>query len=398
MGVLDTLREYPRLVDSALAVGLIAILVWISQVEQEADRPVSALAYLLIVLLGVLLLFRREHAPLVLFLTVGVLILYYGMGHPSVGVDHPNIGIALPLAPALYSAAEFRGSRWPVWAASSLIVLLVATKLASLPADDVVAQLIYKLGPDVALMTAVIALGDSVRARRVIRARAERILQATAEQERAQAKAVAAEERTRIAQELHDALGHQTTLIATHSDVAKEALRQNPETAEASLTIIGETSRRMMGDLRETVRTLRDRHEKPARLTLQDVQNTLFDDAVINVIADIMVPPDVPEPVNAAAYRIVQEALNNVVKHSGATEARVEIRPRWEGEERDLEIIVRDSGPRHSAVTPRDSGFGLVGMAERCHWLGGTLEAGPWGAGFRIRALLPLAQVRVEAT
>ncbi len=376
---MGTMRERSQLVDVFLAAGLVLVLSWISYVSEPYERPADKFSYMLILGLGALLLLRRRWAPAILFASLGILIIYHLMGYPG-------IGLALPLAPALYSTAEFHRSKWPGWAAVTLVFTFLVWKVVTSTTEKPPTDFVTDAGPDIALMAAVIALGDSVRARRSMKLRTQRLLEVTAEQERSQAQAASAEERTRIAQELHDALGHQVTLISTHSHVAREAIRQDPAAAESSLAIIGETSRRMMSELRQTVSTLRSRNLAPTPVSLENLESTLFKGSPIEVRPEISISSTLPEPVSRAAYRIIQEALNNIAKHSRARQARVTITE----EDEELAISVQDDGPRYSRVRGETEGFGLIGMAERCEALGGRLKAEPLNDGFRVSASLPL--------
>jgi signal transduction histidine kinase len=143
---------------------------------------------------------------------------------------------------------------------------------------------------------------------------------------------------------------------------------------------------------------LRDPGDQPAELSpvpgLADLDRLIADTAVAGVIAEVDVEGEVrplPPAADLSAYRIVQEALTNVVRHAGPTRARVLIgyRP---GE---LSIEVTDDGPRGQAPRPisrAGGGHGLIGMRERAALFGGKLEAGPQAAGFRVRATLPVEE------
>lgn len=376
------LLRKPKLLDAFLGVGVFLMLGWLIQAEQGGIRAPDSWAYLFALALGALVLWRRRLPLTVLLLSLGALALYHLLGYP-------NIGLGVPLAVALYSAAEQRRLRWPVTIALSLLFLLfTATVAASFVRDsddNIVSLFVYTLAPEVALMAAVIALGDGARSRREVAQRTARLLEATAEQERSLAQAIAATERTEIARELHDTLGHQTTVISMHTDVAAEALTDDPGAARAALEVIGSTSREMMHQLRETVHTLREHEVRQPRVSIMALEKTVFAESGLSIDAEIAVDHQFNAEVEAAAYRIVQESLTNVSKHSGAPGASVHIRERAT----DLEVTIRDPGPRHRVQETPEPGVGIIGMTERTAALGGSLEAGPWGEGFRVRALLP---------
>jgi signal transduction histidine kinase len=147
---------------------------------------------------------------------------------------------------------------------------------------------------------------------------------------------------------------------------------------------------------------LRDPGDRPAELSpvpgLADLDRLLADTAVAGVAAEVDIEGEIrplPPAADLSAYRIVQEALTNVVRHAGPTHARVRITYR-PGE---LDIVVTDDGPRGQAPRPiarAGGGHGLIGMRERAALFGGTLEAGPLAGGFRVRAQLPVDELDRE--
>jgi signal transduction histidine kinase len=148
--------------------------------------------------------------------------------------------------------------------------------------------------------------------------------------------------------------------------------------------------------MRLLVGMLRDPEDRPAELSpvpgLADLDRLIADTAVAGVAAEVDVEGEIRPLLPAAemsAYRIVQEALTNVVRHAGPTHARVRIGYRPAG----LSIEVTDDGPRGQAprpVTRAGGGHGLIGMRERAALFGGKVEAGPYAGGFRVRATLPV--------
>lgn len=241
----------------------------------------------------------------------------------------------------------------------------------------------------IALVLAAVAIGDTIRARRALRVaareRAER-----AQRERADAEQRrAADERMRIAQELHDTLAHSLVAINVRSSVALDL--QVSEDPAAALLDIKQVSATALRDLRATLGLLRERGEAaPTDPPLDlDAVPGLIDhargsglraelDAHVNGAA-------VPSAVGTAAYRIVQEALTNVVRHAEATSARVRLRASAD----TLDVEITDDGQAKSAGA--SPGLGLQGMAERSTALGGRLDAGPREAGgWRVHAVLPL--------
>jgi signal transduction histidine kinase len=253
-----------------------------------------------------------------------------------------------------------------------------------------------------ALLLTAWALGDAIRSRRTQQSTRLRI----AEQEAATARELAAravvEERLRIARELHDIVAHSMSLIAVQAGVGGHVIRSDVVAAERALEIIAETSRNALTQTRSMLGLLRAGDADPAVAPLQSIDD--LDDLVQGVRgAGIDVRLTVTGPVRTldtaielTAYRIVQESLTNVLKHSGATQAQVTVSYVHDG----VDVEVTDRG-RGGSPAPVDlgtvSGHGLVGLRERTRLLGGTLEYGaPDGVGFRVAAHLPSSMVVVS--
>jgi signal transduction histidine kinase len=195
-------------------------------------------------------------------------------------------------------------------------------------------------------------------------------------------------ERLRIAQELHDTLAHSLVAINVRSSVAVDL--GGSEDPAAALEDIKQASATALRDLRATLNLLREQGDTaPTRPSFElDGLPGLVDHARgagLQTELDLEVNGAVvPSAVGAAAYRIVQEALTNVVRHADATNARVRVRER----EETLDIEITDDG--HTGSSVAGPGLGLQGMAERSAALGGRLDAGPLQAGgWRVHAVLP---------
>ena len=238
--------------------------------------------------------------------------------------------------------------------------------------------------------------GENTRVRRVY---AQELLERAAERERERAdralRAVA-DERLRIARDLHDIVAHAMSVIAIRSGVARVVLDTQPDEVRETLGIIEKTSKRALAEMRLLVGVLRESEDGP-ELTpapgLSDLPDLIdqIGQAGVNVDLDIDSAgdtPALPAGVDLSAYRIIQEALTNVVRHAGPTTAHVTVRHRHD----QLEIQVVDDGApvgRPPSPTPEGRGHGLVGMRERVNLFGGTLSAAPTGSGFRVLASLP---------
>jgi signal transduction histidine kinase len=209
---------------------------------------------------------------------------------------------------------------------------------------------------------------------------------------RQHAVSAATDERLRIAREVHDVVGHSMSVIAVQAAFARLVLHRSPQEAEAALDAIGLTSRTALDDLRHTVRALRAEDE-PAGLvptpSLADVEPLLEQlrscGFVVSVARD-GATDGLPTGVSLAAYRVLQEALTNVIRHSRAT--RVEVEIAVDGSE--LRLRVSDDGDPPRPVVPGD---GLRGMRERVHAHGGELRAEPRPErGFEVAATIPVAR------
>jgi signal transduction histidine kinase len=236
----------------------------------------------------------------------------------------------------------------------------------------------------VAWSLVVLAIGEVIRIRRE-RISAARL--ARSESTRRHAN----EERLQIARELHDVVAHHISLINVQAGVALHIVDRRPEQAQTALEAIKDASREALVELRSLVGVLRDDadvaplHPSGSLAALDDmVERSSHAGLAVHKSVTGFVRP-LPSAVELAAVRIVQEAVTNVVRHSGAKTADVTLR--YEPDR--LEVIVEDDG-RGLAGT-LTSGTGLIGMRERAEALGGSLDVdGGRGGGVRVFALLPL--------
>jgi MYXO-CTERM domain-containing protein len=372
----------PALVDGLLAYA-VAMAVGVAVFTSSADRqPGSWPAYLFALGFGLILLLRRRHPVLVLILTSLGICVYYAL-------EYPPIGLALPIAAALFSAAE--AGRLRVGIIISVILVGLAVYFQIVGGRDVGQLVGYELPPVIALMGASLALGDGARSRRLLKeSQRERERQARLDQER-QATEQRTAERLRLARDLHDALGHNVALISLQSAVAAEALPARVPDAQKAIAEIRTISLATMSELRGTVRRLRSldsESDVPSglseipRLVEQARENGL--DVQLLETGDSR---EVPEAVGQAVYRIVQEALTNIIRHANAHRAVLTF-DRGSGA---LTVTIRDQGRGSAAIV---AGNGIRGMTERAAESGGRLTVispGP-DAGTVVTAVLPWTQ------
>jgi signal transduction histidine kinase len=362
----------PRTRD-VLLVLVVALLV-VPAVIQQATKTDEVLEATLLASAEVLaLLFRRSHPFLVLAAVVAVTV--------SIPVDGP---VSIPLMVAIYTIGSRHSGETTIAAAGAVVLVGFVYRLAGGPqfsSGDLVG---------LALACAVAAgLGLYIGNRRAnmdrLRERAELL---DRERELLAQRAVA-EERVRIAQELHDVVAHNVSLIVVQAQ-ALGATAGDERVTEAT-DGIADLGREAMAEMHRTLKLLRaGGGGDPARAPqpgLGELDGLLERTRGAGVGIDLTVegePRPLPQSVDLSAYRIVQEALTNVVKHAGRAHTTVTLGYRPDA----LELTIVDSG--ETPPQPSAGGHGLVGMRERAALFGGTLSAGPRaGHGFEVRASLP---------
>jgi signal transduction histidine kinase len=216
-----------------------------------------------------------------------------------------------------------------------------------------------------------------------------RLLQvATVEQE---AVSAVEEERARIARELHDIVGHAVSVMTVQSGAVRRLLREDQEREREALLVVEQTGRQALAEMRRLVGVLRNPEEAPAlapQPSLEHLERLVEQVREAGLPVEIHIegdPSHLPAGLDLTAYRLVQEALTNTLKHAHATRAEVSVRY-GSGE---LEVAVVDDGVGSPSTEP--AGQGLLGMRERVSVYGGELRAGPRrGGGFELRARLPV--------
>lgn len=228
---------------------------------------------------------------------------------------------------------------------------------------------------------------------RRLRFREARVAQLAREQA-AEARRVVTEERARIARELHDVVAHRVSLMTVQAGAAKTVAAVDPDGAHQAMAAVEQTGREALDELRHLLGVLRpdaaagDLGPQPGLADLAGLVKQFTDAGLEVSFATADAHDALPARVDLFAYRIVQEALTNVLRHAGP-DARAEVRV---GVDTDGVVIeVRDDG-QGATATPR-TGHGIVGMRERALLLGGRLDAGPRpGGGFQVVAHLPIRE------
>jgi signal transduction histidine kinase len=384
--------------DAAIAAGVLACMVAGSFVEPHSGNRITwgvrtpdALSLVLMTLCAAALVLRRRVPRTVLALTGTLSIVEFVTGDPRAPV-------AMSAVIALYTVAAStdRPTAWRIGLLTMSVLTGVAMIAGPLPwyAQE-------NLGI-FAWTGMAAAAGDAIRSRRAfvhaMRERAERA-ERTREEE---ARRRVAEERLRIARDLHDVVAHHIALVNVQAGVAAHVMDKRPDQAKEALAHVREASRSALNELRATVGLLRQSGDPeaptepaPGLDRLDELVGT-FRSAGLHVeVARADQGTTLPAAVDLAAYRIIQEALTNVQKHAGA-EAKAEVSVVHVGPH--IEITVLDDGTGEAELPSSGGGHGLLGMRERVTALRGTLTTGPrYGGGFRVHAILPL-KARTPAT
>ena len=381
-------RASPWLFDAGLALaaaslGTALFAELVGGARPALPRDAVALGYSFVLLHTLPLMARRRFPLAVLAVSVGS-----GLAFAAVGFPPFLLGPAI-LVP-VYTVAAYCDRRVSLAGLSAVEVALAAVQLTAARVE------VSTWVSDALVVVAAWLLGRFVGDRRIYGVQLEA---RTAELEQAReelARRAVAEERLRIARELHDVVAHSMSVIAVQSGVGALVADTQPEEARKALAAIEATSRAALDELRRLLGVLRQEGEPQGSLDpapgLADLDGLLAQvvEAGLPVRLSVEgVRPQVPLGVDLSAYRIVQEALTNVVKHAGPARAQVLVRYG----DQELTIEVTDDG-RGAAALAGDgrvgTGHGLIGMRERVALFGGDLEAGPRpGGGFRVAARLP---------
>jgi signal transduction histidine kinase len=216
---------------------------------------------------------------------------------------------------------------------------------------------------------------------------------ARAEREREeQARTAVADERARIARELHDVVGHSVSVMTVQASGVRRLLRPDQQRERDALLVVERTGREALAEMRRMVGVLRRPEEGPVlapQPSLEHLDRLVEQAREAGLPVELRVEGDafqLPAGVDLTAYRLVQEGLTNALKHAGATRAEVVVNY----SDGELEVVVSDDG--RGVASGDGGGHGLVGMRERVSVYGGELDAGPRPeGGYRLRAKLPLA-------
>ncbi|MGV9286011.1 sensor histidine kinase [Streptomyces sp. NPDC003719] len=385
------LGAHPSALDAALAAAVLVCMVAGSFADPHGPdgvtwgvRTPDPLSLLLMVL-GAAALVPRRRAPLAVLAFTGCLSVVECV------TGDPRTPVVMSAVVALYTVAATtdRSTTWRVGLLTMTVLTGAAMLAGPLPwyAQDNLAVFAWTgIGA---------TAGDAVRSRRAfvraIRERAEKA-ERTREEE---ARRRVAEERLRIARDLHDVVAHHIALVNVQAGVAAHVMDKRPDQAKEALAHVREASRSALNELRATVGLLRQSDDpraptEPAPgLDRLDELVATFHHAGLHIeVARADQGATLPTAVDLAAYRIIQEALTNVQKHAGPR-AKAEVSIVRVGP--NIEVTVLDDGAGGTDAPADGGGHGLLGMRERVTAVRGTLTTGPrYGGGFRVHAILPV--------
>ncbi|MEU1115005.1 MULTISPECIES: histidine kinase [unclassified Streptomyces] len=409
-------RTHPLAVDAALATAVLVCMVVGSFAEPYGEhgptwgtRTPDAPSLLLMALGALALVFRRRAPWSVLAATCAASIVELLTGQPRA----PVVMCAV-IALFTVAARTDRSTTWRI----GLVTMTGLTGVAMLSGP-----LPWYAQENLGIFAwtgMAAAAGDAVRSRRAfvdaIRERAERA-ERTREEE---ARRRVAEERLRIARDLHDVVAHHIALVNVQAGVAAHVMDRRPDQAKEALSHVRDASRSALNELRATVGLLRQSGDPeaptepaPGLHRLDELVETFRNAGLPVEVALGQVGLDLAAAVDLAAFRIIQEALTNVQRHAGQ-QAKAEVSVVRVGP--NVEVTVIDDGPgpegngrEAGGAEPGDraaadgeagpgesrGGHGLIGMRERATALGGSCSAGPrYGGGFRVHAILPVTTAK----
>ncbi|OKJ05233.1 sensor histidine kinase [Kitasatospora sp. CB01950] len=357
--------------------------------RHQGERvPLDAWGYLLLVLGPALLVLRARYPAVTVAANTAVTALYLWAGYPY--------GPAFVAMVVAFFSAVQRGHRRAAWISAGSFYLLHLLVSYAVPASWLRAPAGSVAGWQELGVTAWLLL--VFVGAELARFRREQMAAVRAAEEEARARR-SDEERLRMARELHDILAHSISLIHLQAGVALELLDARPEQARDALTTIKATSKEALGEVRQVLGTLRTpgaaapRTPAPGLERLDELVAQAGHAGLAVTVRTEGRAGQLGAGLGLAAFRIVQEALTNVLRHSTARTATVELA--WLPGR--LEVSVADPGPPGGGDAG-GSGTGLVGMRERAAAFGGAVDAGPDGAdGWQVRARLPLTAKEVDA-
>jgi len=335
------------------------------------------------------LVLARRKAPLVVLAATTAVAAF------AIVVGLPSGGAMIGVLAAAYTVAAYVGDAAMPAGAVAVLVSGVALGVAVFVPGSRAGRTNPGIVTPLNLLVTGLAVAIAWTAGYAIRIRRAYVADLAERAERDEAERVAravADERLRIARELHDVIGHSISLIAIQSEAAARSARTDPDAVAGFLATISAASREALAEMRHVLAVLRpdrpdDRRPQPDLAALPELADRVGA-AGLPVRLDVPTGTTVPPGVGLTAYRIVQEALTNALKHAGAAHASVTVAQTGD----TLHVSVRDDGVGLTG-TGSTTARGIVGMRERVALYGGTLRVGRHPAGgFEVHATLPMTE------
>ncbi len=384
--VRDAIRRHPWWSDSALALILTVIAVGSTVVSRTRyGFAVPVLAAVATLFTTVPIAFRRYRPLAVLAVTV--------IAETLVLIFRPGAGAPVGVIVALYTVAAYCDRR----------VSIRAAALAALP---ITVAVIVNNGaragqviPELAVFAIAWVVGDNMRTRRAYLAELEERAARLAREREEKADRAVIEERARIARELHDVIAHNVSVMVVQAAAGEDVFDEDPGQARESLAAVASTGRAALTELRRLLGVIRaedDRDDpayapQPGLERIDELVGQVRETGLPVELSVLGEPRTLPDGVGLCAYRIVQEALTNTLKHAHASTAQVQLRYVADA----LELQVLDDGRGTTSLNGETDGQGLIGMRERVALFGGELTAGRRsGRGYEVRARLPLEETQ----
>jgi signal transduction histidine kinase len=382
-------RRHPAAMDAVVVAWFAVPSLGVAVLDPQPGRPVAPTVAL--VLAGGAALALRRRAPVVVALVLAVL------ASATMVVAAALTGFDFALAFGLYAVASLRPAR-VAWPTAGVAVAIVSGTIL-LIGDPTVLVEDAPLSPEarwaevtglLVVVLLAMAVGISVRNRRLHLTDLVERANALARERDRQAQLALAEERTRIAREMHDVVAHSVSVMIALADGAAAALERSPDRSRAALDELSGTGRSALADMRRILGVLQDDGAplapQPGAVDL-DALVERFRTAGLPVrTTGLATPLPADAGLQLAVFRIVQESLTNALRHAPGTEA---VDLTVQVSDASTVVEVTDHGPTVPGGETGGAGQGLVGMRERAAVYGGSVEAGPHGPGWRVRAVLP---------
>jgi signal transduction histidine kinase len=390
--------RHPTATDGIVALALAGLAFLNLYINWGTESTVRAVLAIVLTLIIILPLTLRRHYPLAVLIVMTVAILSYR----SLNIPESSFTFYALLL-AFFSVGAYGDRRWRGWVRGLTALAIIGYLTYSVffierswifPVKTLLSQVSVILS-DAFLFGAAWWIGDVFRIRRERELELqERTVQLEHERDENARRAVL-DERVRIARELHDVVAHHVSVMGIQAGAARRILKQQPEKANEVLSQIETSSRQAVDELQRLLGFLRQQNQvdeltpQPSLKQLEMLVNHMYEAGLpveIRIEGDLQ---PLPPGVDLSAYRIVQEALTNTLKHAGPARASVTIRYVTNA----IELEIRDDGRGTTQIENLEShGRGLIGMRERVTLHGGEFTArNAPGTGFVVRAKLPLS-------